>query len=183
MPIATKIRMATLALALAVSGCLTSETRLFNAGNAAAAPMADGRWRGCSHDEDLEAPDCKSVSVRRNAEGLYSLDIEDETSLTFARFRALGRGVYSAQLWGAEDAEPFYFLATRKGFEVTLSMVDCARLPASFKRAREQRGDFEGVEATTCVAKSVAAVDAAVRAYRRTSAAQQGPRVVYTPAP
>ncbi|MFN0025335.1 MAG: hypothetical protein ACKVS5_15705 [Parvularculaceae bacterium] len=183
MPKLPDLRNVAAALALlAAPGCLTSETPLFNAGNAAAAPMADGRWRGCSHDENLESPDCKSVSVRRNAVGLYSLDIEGETDLTFARFRKIGAGVYSAQLWGASDAEPFYFLATQKGAALTLSMIDCAGLPAAFKRARERRGDFDGVEETTCTAKSVAAVDAAARAWRRTRASRDGPRVVYTPA-
>ncbi len=184
MSIKPGMRIAAAALAaLAAAGCLTSEAPLFNAGNAAAAPMADGRWRGCSHDENLESPDCKSVSVRRNTTGLYSLDIEGETELTFARFRKIASGVYSAQLWGASDVEPFYFLATQKGGAVTLSMIDCAGLPAAFKRARARRGDFDGVEETTCTAKSVAAVDAAARAWRRTRAARDGPRVVYTPAP
>lgn len=168
---------------LLLSGCLTSDGFLFDASNAKAEAFADGPWRACQIEGDA-APDCKTVDISHNPTGLYKFVIEEEgEEATLARFRAIGGGAYAAQLWGAEDDSPFYFLVTRKGSERTFSMIDCEGLPASFKKRYSARGEIEVQDDKTCVANTAGAVAAAARAWRRTAASKTGSHLVYTPAP
>jgi hypothetical protein len=171
------------ACVLFLSGCLTSDGFLFDAGNAAAEAFGDGAWRACEIEAD-KAPDCKTVDIGHNPTGLYKFVIrEEDEEATLARFRSIGGGAYAAQLWGAKDESPFYFLVTSKGAERTFSMIDCEGLPASFKKRYSARGELEVQDKNTCVAKTSGAVTAAARAWRRTAASKTGSHIVYTPTP
>lgn len=172
-------RAAILAAALVLSGCLTSDTLLFNPGNASSRALADGAWRACEADGESE-PDCQTVEISSNATGLYKFSIAEDDEATLARFRSIGAGAWAAQLWGGGDENPFYFLVTRKGAEWIFVMIDCEALPERFKSKSVARGELEIRDGSTCVAKTAGAVAAAARAFRGTSAAAAGTRVVYT---
>jgi hypothetical protein len=181
--VAHAARLALAASLLLLSGCLTSDGFLFDSGNANSEAFTDGAWRACEIEGDA-APDCKIVDISHNPTGLYKFVIEEEDEeATLARFRSIGGGAYAAQLWGAEDDSPFYFLVTSKGLERTFSMIDCENLPASFKKRYSARGEIEVQDKNTCVAKTAGAVAAAARAWRRTAASKSGSHLVYTPAP
>lgn len=169
------------AVALALSACLTSDGPLFDAKNARATPFADGTYDACQYEEDAAAPDCKAMRIEHDGSGLYRLAPEDEDEVTFARFKRASRGVYAAQLWGEDDDDPFYFLTTRNGAELTMSMIVCEDLPQAFRDRYSARGELVVEEgATTCVAKTAGAVVAAARAWLGTDARRTGSRLVYT---
>ena len=165
--------------ALALAGCLTSDGPLFDAENARALAFADGDYEACQVDDGVVG-DCNDVNITHDASGLYTfvMAIEDEKP-SFARFKAVGADKWAAQLWGMDDDDPFYFLASRASDETSLSMIDCEGLPESFKKKYVARGKLEVREETTCVAKSASAVVAATKAWAKTDAARTGDRVAY----
>jgi hypothetical protein len=173
---------AAVAASLFLASCLTSEGPLFDASNARARAFEPGAYAACQFENATAEPDCKTVSMTRDASGLYTMSMEGEVEVTYARFKRAVRGAYAAQLWGKEDNNPFYFLATLKGDDRTLSMISCEDLPPSFRDAYVKKGVLTVEDGnSTCVAKTSGAVVAAARAWLRTDAHKTGSRIVYTP--
>lgn len=171
---------ALLAAALAATGCLTSDGLLFDQKNARASAFGEGRYDACQYDSPGDEPDCKGVDVTRDASGLYTFQIDEEDEApTFVRFKRIGVSAWAAQLWGAGDDDPFYFLTMKSGADMTFSMIDCAALPESYKQRYVARGQLEVRESATCVAKTAGAVVAAAKAWRGTDASKTGARIVY----
>lgn len=173
-------RAAAAAAALALAGCLTSDGLLFDQKNARALALDEGRYDACQYDNPTAAPDCKGVDVTRDATGLYTFQIDEEGEPpTFVRFKRIGSGAFAAQLWNPGDDDPFYFLVTRAGAELSFSMIDCKSLPDSYKSRYVARGQLEIRDSSTCVAKTAGAVVAGAKAWRGTDQPKTGPRIVY----
>lgn len=167
------------ALALALSGCLVSETPLFDASNAVAKPLADGAYEGCQVERGQAPADCKDFAIAANSTGLYRIATieEGEEEAVLARFKRVGPGLYALQSW--EDADqPQYFLAAAIDGGISVSLIDCDDLPESLKSRYVARGQLE-VRGDTCVAKTAKAVVAAAKAWSKTEAFKSGDRVVY----
>lgn len=175
----TTLRLAAFASFLLLAGCLTSEGPLFNETNARALALDAGLWRGCETDA-APPDDCRDVTLARDETGLYTFSADGEDGATFARFRKLGAKTFSAQLWSEDDDDPFYFLVTKKGAGAEFSMIDCEKLPPAYKQRYVAKGELEVKDESTCVAKTVRAVDAAARAWAKTDAAKTGSRIIYT---
>lgn len=177
-------RLAGFASLLLLAGCLTSEGLLFDETNARAAALEAGAWRACETDsapsDAAPAEDCRDVTLTRDETGLYTFAAAGEDEKTFARFRKTGARTFSAQLWGEDDDDPFYFLVTKKGEHAVFSMIDCEKLPASYKQRYVAKGELVVEDESTCIAKTVRVVDAAARAWAKTDAAKTGSRIIYT---
>jgi hypothetical protein len=176
----TAVRLATgAALALALFGCLVSETPLFDASNAAARPLADGAYLGCEVEKGGPPADCKDAAIAANPTGLYRIAMVEngEEEAVLARFKKVGRGLFVLQSWEAGE-QPQYLLAAAVDGGISVSLILCEKLPDSYKSRYLDRGELE-VKGDTCVAKSPGAVVAAGKAWSKTDAFRTGDRVVY----
>lgn len=167
------------ALALALSGCLVSETPLFDASNASAKPLADGAYQGCEIENGQAPADCKDFTLAANATGLYRIaTVEDgKEEAILARLKRVGAGLYALQSWEGGE-QPQYLLAASVDGGISVSMIACEKLPQSFKSRYVARGELE-VKGDTCNARSAKAVVAAAKAWSKTEAFKSGDRVVY----
>lgn len=172
-------KFASVALALALAGCLVSETPLFDASNASARPLADGAYEGCQVERGQPPSDCKDFAIGANSTGLYRITtIEDgEEEAVLARFRKVGPRLYALQSWEG-DEQPQYLLAASVDGGISVSMIACEQLPESYKSRYAARGQLD-VRGDTCVAKSAGAVVAAAKAWSKTDAFMSGDRVIY----
>lgn len=174
------IRAAAVAAAMALTGCLTSEGLLFDQKNAKTNAFSDGQYDACQYDGPTAEPDCKTAVVTHDPSGLYTFQIDGEgEGPTYVRFKRIGASDWAAQLWGAEDKNPFYFLVTKSKDDISFSMIDCQSLPESYKKRYVAMGQLEVQDGSTCVAKTPGAVVAAAKAWRTTDAAKTGDRIVY----
>jgi hypothetical protein len=159
-------RFVAVAALLAASGCLVSETPLFDAGNARSKPLKAGRYSVCSYSSD--APDdseCNPADVSVDRSGLYKLTVEDD--VVEARFRKVARGAWAAQF--AEDGEEsHYYFGARKDGVFTLTMMWCENLPEELRNDLVDRGDLVVEnDNKVCNISDARAVVAAARAYAR----------------
>lgn len=166
-------------LALAASGCLTSETPLFNAGNARAEALAVGQYEACEVEPGEAPSDCNTVTVARNDAGLYRLTAAGEDEAILIRFRKIGAGAFALQAVGEKGDGADYLVATGSPAKLSASLIDCDGLPEAFKQRYAARGELED-RGDDCVAKTAGVVVAAAKAWRRTDAFKSGDLVVYT---
>jgi hypothetical protein len=158
LPVAAALAATTLA------GCLVSEEPLFDAGNAAATPLAAGRYEACSRSDDGEAPECHPVTVELSKDGLYTFLVEDDR--IEARMTSIGAEDYAVQLvdYGERDAQYYWARAAQGSF--SLAMIWCPDLPkALVDRLIADGAVVADDDRSTCTARSAAAVILAAKAY------------------
>lgn len=170
-------------VALALSACLVSETPLLDAQSGRGAPLGDGLYDVCQHEEG-EA-DCTSMDVARDRTGLYRMVVtDDEDDITVVRFRRVGRGAWLTQMSGEEDGAYFYLYGEKRDEGFTLFLMMCAELPAAVREKYVARGEMEVEDDNfACNVKTLAAASAAARAYMKMDRAGDAPRIVYRPSP
>lgn len=145
--------------AIALSGCLVSEQPMLNEASAKATPLAPGRYEACGEDKD-----CKALKITREGP-LYSFEPEGEDA-TMARFRALGRSAYLAQMWEEGDGSYFYFYVLKTKTYAKLSMVACDDISENARAQLVKSGDLEvSSDGSTCTAKTLKGAERATRDY------------------
>ena len=164
---------------LLLSGCLISETPLFDASNASATPVAAGDYEACSESDGDDEQDCNAMKIELGEGGLYVFSVEDDR--IEARFLELGGGDYALQM--AEQGDDYlYYWANIDGDALSIVLLWCSDLPGALVDELAAKGLMEPDEdKSMCAVKSPDAVIAAANAYA-SGAAHIENRVVIRPA-
>lgn len=160
-------------VALALGGCLVSETPVLDARNGKALPLNPGPHFICGLTEDGEAEDCELFAVLRDDEGGFVFLKEGEDP-THMRFRRFARNAYAAQ--SAEDDAYLYYYAAGGGEKLVLVMMNCPDLPQRLRDRLIDRNHLEAEENdfNVCTVKTLAGLTAAAKAYHRGEAMTTG---------
>ncbi|MEM9619832.1 MAG: hypothetical protein AAF936_17905 [Pseudomonadota bacterium] len=147
-----------------LTGCLVSEEPVLDASNGRARPLGEGLHLMCPVND--EADECQSMTVERDATGLYSFVSESEAP-TSMRFRRIGRHGYAAQ--SQEDDGYAYYYGAGDARRFRLIMMMCSDLQAALRMRLIERGDLETQDDNfeTCIVKSRNGLTAAAKAYHR----------------
>lgn len=164
-----------------LTGCLVSEEPVLDASNGRAKPLREGPYLMCPVND--EADECQSMSVERDAEGLYSFVTEGEAP-TKMRFRRIGRRGYAVQSQEDDGYAYYYGAGDSRRFHMTMMM--CPDLPAVLRARLLERGDLETEDGDfeTCIVKSRNGLTAAAKAYHRGEAeGAEAIAFIFTPRP
>ena len=157
------IRPAALASLVLVSGCIVSETALFTAGYASAAPIAPGAYDACSGSSDGDETECNPMSVSLSDDGAYVFLVEDDR--IDARMMAIDDDDFAIQLSEGGDDFQYYWGRMADG-ALTLVMLWCKDLPSPLVDKLIADGAIAADEdRQTCTAKADAAVVLATKSY------------------
>jgi hypothetical protein len=170
------LRLAPASAALLISGCLVSDTPFFNAGNAAARPLAAGDYIGCSGSTDNDEVECNPMAISVTEDGLYSFAVENDRLLV--RFAALDEDDYAVQFDDSDedgDDERYqYYWARKAGDGLRLVMIWCNDLPrALVDKLVEDGAVTTDEDYQTCTAQSASAVIVAAKSYAAGEVAKQ----------
>lgn len=175
------VRAAALAAGFLLSGCLVSETPLFEASNASATPLAAGVYESCSGSTDETETECNPMTVELGEDGLYAFGVEDDR--IEARFHDLGDGDFAIQMTEGEDDGFMYYWGSLDDGAMTIALLWCSDLPRALVDKFVEEGSVEPDEDyTTCTVKTPDAVIAAAKSYAA-GEAKSDSWVVITPAP
>lgn len=175
------VRAAAFAASFLLSGCLVSETPLFDASNASATPLAAGVYEACSGATDETEVDCNPMTVELGEDGLYAFSVEDDR--IEARFHDLGSGDFAIQMAEADDDGFMYYWGSFEAGAMTITLLWCSDLPRALVDRLVGEGSVEpGEDYTECTVKTPDAVIAAAKSYAA-GEAKSDSWVVITPAP
>jgi len=169
----------TLLFALALSGCLVSETPLLDATSGKARPLGDGAYEACPISDDKEeASDCEVYAVSYGADGAYSLVSEHEDETVTLRFRRVGPGSYAVQS-SESDGFAYYYGAVEKSV-LELTLMNCPDLPAPLRQRLIARGDLSSDDDkyTVCTVHTVRGLTDAAKAYRNGTVSSEDPAIM-----
>lgn len=154
-------------LALALGGCLVSETPVLDLKSGRANPLKDGDYVACSIEDNSEDSDCQAMAVKYQDDRSYHFLAEDEEP-SVLRFRRVGRGGYAVQSREGENEFAYYYGAGDSK-RMTLTMMICEELPDDLRSRLIDRGDLEadGDDYSVCTVKSVRGLTDAAKAYHR----------------
>lgn len=175
------VRAAAVAAGFLLSGCLVSETPLFDASNASATPLVAGVYDACSGSTDETETECNPMTVELGENGLYALGVEDDR--IEARFHDLGDGDYAIQMAEADDDGFMYYWGSLEEGAMTITLLWCSDLPRALVDKLVKDGVVEADEDyTTCAVKTPGAVVTAAKSYAA-GEAKSDSWVVIRPAP
>jgi hypothetical protein len=158
------VRTAALAAGFLLTGCLVSETPLFDASNASATPLAAGVYDACSGSTDDDTVECNPMTVELGEDGRYAFVVEDDR--IDARFREIGDGDYALQMAESDDDSFMYYWGALDGDALTLTLLWCSDLPRALVDKLIEDGSIEADEDySTCTVKTPGAVIAAAKSY------------------
>lgn len=164
---------------LLLSGCLVSETPLFDASNASATPVAAGDYEACSEGDGEDGQDCNAMKIELGEDGLYVFSVDNDR--IEARFLELSGGDYALQM--AEQGDDYlYYWANIDGDTMSIVLLWCSDLPGDLVEELAEQDLMEPDEdKSMCTVKSADAVIAAAEAYASGSANIEN-RIVVRPA-
>ncbi len=175
------VRASVVVAGLLLSGCLVSETPLFDASSASATPLAAGAYEACSGSTDESETECNPMTVELGEGGLYAFGVEDDR--IEARFHDLGDGDFAMQMAEADDDGFMYYWGSLDGDAMTITLLWCSDLPRALVDKLVEGGSVEADEDyTTCTVKTPSAVIAAAKSYAA-GEAKSDSWVVIKPAP
>lgn len=155
---------AALGACLLLSGCLVSETPLFDRSNAAATPFAAGPYDACSGSDAGDDRECNPMTIEVSEDGLYSLGVEDD--LIKARFHEIGGGDYAIQMTEGDDDDYMYYWGKLDDGAMKIALLWCSDLPRALVDRLVEDGSLEAdKDYSTCTAKTAGAVIAAAKSY------------------
>lgn len=158
------VKTAAIAAGFLLSGCLVSESPLFDASNAASTPLAAGLYDACSGSSAESAPDCNPMTIEVGADGLYTLAVEDDR--IEARFHDLGAGDFAIQMTEGEDDDFMYYWGKLDNGAMKITLLWCSDLPRALVDKLVEDGSVEAdKDYSTCTVKSAGAVIAAAKSY------------------
>lgn len=158
------VKAVAIAAGFLLSGCLVSETPLFDASNATATPLAAGSYDACSGSAAEGVPDCNPMTIEVGADGLYTLAVEDDR--IGARFRDLGDGDYAIQMTEGDDDDFMYYWGKLDNGAMKITLLWCSDLPRALVGKLIEDGSVEAdKDYSTCTVKSFGAVLAAAKSY------------------
>lgn len=153
-------------VALALGGCLVSETPVLSSKNGKARPLQSGAHLVCGLTDEGAHEECEPFALIRTDDGAYVFVKEDEDPARM-RFRRIGRNAYAAQ--SAEDDAYMYYFASGDDERLALTMMNCPDLPAKLRDRLIDRDHLEAEEDdySVCTVNTLAGLMAAAKAYHR----------------
>lgn len=159
----TLVRSVAAAAGFLLSGCLVSESPLFDASNASATPLDAGDYNACSGSEDASDQECNRMTVELGDVGLYIFAVDDDR--IEARFHEIDNRNFAIQM--AEDDDGYmYYWGAFDGESLTITLLWCSDLPRALVDKLVSDGSVEtDNDYQTCTAKTDGAVIVAAKSY------------------
>ena len=181
------IKAIVVSAALALAGCLVSETPVLDERTGKAKPMKPGAYVMCPVGDEASEDDCERFAISIDDTGLYRFvkDAGDEDDAEM-RFRRIGRRAYAVQSKEGSDEYAYYFgRGDSKRFELTMMM--CAALSEKTRSRLIESGDLstDSEDFDTCKVNTLRGLTDAARDYLRgrTDDGEEKIFMTFTPAP
>ncbi len=173
--------------ALALSGCLVSETPILNAENGKARALKPGDYQMCPLSDDVTPDDCDPIRITKaNDYAIHMVNLDDASDVIELRFRRIARSAYAVQQWEVGDDGYMYYYGKGNAKSFVMTLMICSDLPDRLRADLISKGDLEPEDESfdSCVVETADGLVQSAKAYHRGEAVSDEPMSLeFTQAP